>query len=501
VTKFIFALFAFFVVLSLLSCKGSAPPLETPRLPESPRTPDPIGFPYEIAEEEAEEPGDTEFADSDAEDYTEHEGLQSEELQSEDFQFEDLQFMDFEFDDLLDEKSDLEEPVEEPSEEPSEEPPEESIEEELPQEELPLPMEEEDEIQVQTQEPALLEQESSEEVEPELPGQIPEAQSPIIEPPSQVPEQEPSPPVPREPPLPPPFLRPAEPELPPPVREPLPENSLPELPGPVLPEAAGEQLVFSRTIRVTIGQVLEIPFRGTGWVYLGELGNRRGISYDSRRLDIEAGITVGQSFIFRPEIPGTYILKFYKQDFIQDYVINDHVQVIVGERNDTTGIASADRVVAEPRWPPVMSPAGGPVAETPSPAQTSSSAAVLPASPEIAPEPQNDPSTPAVGAASPQVLPEMLPNEYVRRAKQEFDAGQVESALGILDTMKQRYPLGIDEAWWLYGQLLEANSPSRDIKLALDYYRRLVDEFPQSDRVTDAQRRIAYLERYYFNIR
>jgi len=62
------------------------------------------------------------------------------------------------------------------------------------------------------------------------------------------------------------------------------------------------------------------------------------------------------------------------------------------------------------------------------------------------------------------------------------------------------YPGGSDEAYWLYGQFYEANSPNRNILLSLDYYRRLVSEYPQSSRVADARRRIAYLERYYINI-
>ena len=62
------------------------------------------------------------------------------------------------------------------------------------------------------------------------------------------------------------------------------------------------------------------------------------------------------------------------------------------------------------------------------------------------------------------------------------------------------YPGGSDEAYWLYGQFYEANSPSRNILLSLDYYRRLVNEYPQSGRLADARRRIAYLERYYINI-
>jgi tetratricopeptide (TPR) repeat protein len=231
--------------------------------------------------------------------------------------------------------------------------------------------------------------------------------------------------------------------------------------------------------------MLEIPFRGTGWVFLGELGNRRGLSYDSRKLDIERGVTVGQSFIFRADASGTYILKFYKQDFIQDLIINDNVQVIVGERSSTTGIAMAERVAAEPRWPPLpgQEPSASPLAGAVS-------------SP---PESPIEDQAPAAATAPPEVV--VSAEEYLSRARGEFDAGRVEPALAILDTMMQIYPAPADEALWLYGQLLESNSPSRDVRLALDYYRRLVRTFPQSSRAADAQRRITYLERFYFNIR
>ena len=409
-----------------------------------------------------------------------------------------------------------------------------------------------------------------------------------VEPPPAASQQTPPPPVSREPPQPPSFLRPAEPVIPPPVREPVPVplNPLPELPSRQIPETGDEKIVFSRIVRATVGQMIEIPFRGTGWVYLGELGNRRGIGYDSRRLDITQGTSSspgfieGQSFIFRAEATGTYILKFYKQDFIQDYIINDYVQVIVGDAPETLGgrfgsPVDRGRVIAEPRWPAVpgtqseaqgSSSAGGtdtavgtsPVAgavssagastgtasaetrETPSAvtspaaaAQSNSPAAeTRPAAPVIIVPETQSPAPPAitlrprqssgddgiVPVAPPQaaLLPELRqqelspaellqsnasPAEFVRRAKMEFDAGRVESALTILDAMKQRYPAGTDEAWWLYGQLLEANSSSRDVRLALEYYRRLVREYPQSSRAGDAQRRIAYLERYYFNIR
>ena len=98
-------------------------------------------------------------------------------------------------------------------------------------------------------------------------------------------------------------------------------------------------------------------------------------------------------------------------------------------------------------------------------------------------------------------VPVESPAEFVNRARQEFDAGRIVQALTILDNMMQHYPNGNDEALWLYGQLLEANSPSRDVGQALEHYRRLVREFPQSRRIPEARRRIAYLERFFFNIR
>jgi hypothetical protein len=335
-------------------------------------------------------------------------------------------------------------------------------------------------------------------VEPSAPAVVPETQVQEI-PSQQIPERPRTPPLP--PPLPPPFLRPAEPVIPPSASQELPRLPEPsfELPSRSIPDSATEeQIVFSRIVRVTVGQILEIPFRFTGWVYLGELGNRRGLAYSSRRLDIQTGVTLGQTFIFIAETAGTYILRFYRQDFILDYLVNDYVQVIVGERS---GI-ERDRIVAEPRWPPmpeIQSDATvdtvRQIPETPLPGQPQPPVGIVPLTPS---------QTPAITGselAEPKNLEPKNLDEYVRQARQEFDAGRIEQALTALDNMKQVYPNGTDEAWWLYGQLLEANSPSRDIRLALEYYRRLVREFPQSNRVQDAQRRITYLERYYFNIR
>jgi len=92
------------------------------------------------------------------------------------------------------------------------------------------------------------------------------------------------------------------------------------------------------------------------------------------------------------------------------------------------------------------------------------------------------------------------PAEYLEKAKEEFAAGRIASAISFLDRFCEQYPSGTDETWWLYGQFYEANSPSRNILAALNSYRRLVQEYPQSSRFDDARKRIAYLQRYYINI-
>ena len=354
----------------------------------------------------------------------------------------------------------------------------------------------------------------------QLPAQQAPAQQPSVQQPpaqSQVPERT----APRPPPSPPPFLGPAEPERAPPAPQETFTPTIPELPSIPRDEKPTEQVVFSRVVRLTVGQMLEIPFRGTGWVYLGELGNRRGITYDSSRRDIERGNILGQSFVFRAENPGTYILKFYKQDFIYDYIINDYVQVIVGEADDSGrgrpfSAIERGRVIAEPRWPSIPEAAGSrgeivsPAAGTASGIQRSDTTQVAepvgvepairsPAPVTVTPSPNA--TLPATSTERTGASESLSPDEYVRQAKQEFDAGRVEQALAIIEQMRQRYPSGTDEAWWLLGQLYESNSTARDIKQSLECYRTLINEYPQSNRVDDARRRIAYLERYYLNIR
>ncbi|MDR2807577.1 MAG: outer membrane protein assembly factor BamD [Spirochaetaceae bacterium] len=234
-----------------------------------------------------------------------------------------------------------------------------------------------------------------------------------------------------------------------------------------LVEAQDMSLPFSRTARVQTGQMVEIPYRGTGWVYLGELSGQRGISYEARRIDSE-----GQTFIFSIGGAGTFALKFYRQDFVQDLVINDYIMIrAVDPPRSSAGSwfrepEMAARVVVGPRWP----------------SADDALESTLPPS-----EQDSDAQSYAF-------------SDYLHLAQQAYNTKHIQQALSFMDKLVEQYPAGNDEVWWLYGQLFEAQGATRDVRSAFNYYCRLVQDYPHSPRATLALKRIAYLERYYFFI-
>lgn len=63
------------------------------------------------------------------------------------------------------------------------------------------------------------------------------------------------------------------------------------------------------------------------------------------------------------------------------------------------------------------------------------------------------------------------------------------------------HPEGMDEVYYLYGVALEQNGATKDIKRAYSFYKKLHDEFPQSQLWDMATDRMSYIERHYFSVR
>jgi tetratricopeptide (TPR) repeat protein len=75
-------------------------------------------------------------------------------------------------------------------------------------------------------------------------------------------------------------------------------------------------------------------------------------------------------------------------------------------------------------------------------------------------------------------------------------------SLELLTEYLRRHPRGegLDSAYFQLAQLYELESPLRDVRLAREYYRKVYEEFPESEHAAEAHTRILYLDRHFFHV-
>lgn len=248
-----------------------------------------------------------------------------------------------------------------------------------------------------------------------------------------------------------------------------PAIALPPAPASTAQTVPKEAAVPTRSEETPQGGRLELPFKGSGWVFLGETSGREGLKYDSRRFDGSAAI-----FLFTAERPGDYVLRFQRQDPLsgdpESLLVKVRVQDPATAAKDGSAVAAAAETL------PTSEASGA------GPAATSASA----------------PAT--TDAPASRVLPSS-PEELLRLAREELAASRIASVLEVLDRYISLFPFGSDEAFYLYGKAYEENTPYRDIKKAYANYKQIRDEWPRSRFWKQAAERVTYIERHYFDIR
>jgi hypothetical protein len=315
---------------------------------------------------------------------------------------------------------------------------------------------------------------------------------------------------------------------------------------------AERQPDIARSIAVELGSRIEIPFDGTGWTYLGERDGMDGILYESRRYQ-DSGLV----FVLNTLRQGDFVLRFQRQDLLRGTTNEELVAVKVGPKAAIlpsgtssapagggivaaggTSAASGTSSAALPGGtssrggqsssspgasvqPSASSSAGGSVTAT-SPTTgpgTASAATTAAASPSgmVSPMPSTGtasgtvpaiPASPAPASASQGLSPAsfvaslpLTPEGIVRAARAELSAGRVANCLAALDRFLELHPEGMDEVYYLYGVALEQNGATKDIKRAYSCYKKLHDDFPQSQLWDMAVDRMSYIERHYFSVR
>ncbi|MDE7392222.1 MAG: hypothetical protein K2M90_07190, partial [Treponemataceae bacterium] len=316
----------------------------------------------------------------------------------------------------------------------------------------------------------------------------------------------------------------------------------------------------SRTVTIKNNQYLDIVYPGSGWVYLGETEPNRDtkkepiVSYFGRKLG-----TTDTTFSLRSRKPGKTLLHFYKNDALTGQYIDDYLEVSI----DNESAAAGQRTTA-PAYAQVVPPkpsrqtrqayenaatdaneaksgqpendsertaeqqptspataAQRPETEPQKPAPDSPPAVVLPTADErgvrtviqtteSAPGGDSKPPAPAPsygGATAPtaesraQTAADESGADLLEQAKRAFADKQYENALDLVQRYLDDATEKIDEALFLQGQILEADSSVKSVRSAIDSYESLTKNYPMSAFWKKANNRIIYLKRFYIEIR
>ena len=316
-----------------------------------------------------------------------------------------------------------------------------------------------------------------------------------------------------------------------------------------------QSVMPSRTVGVKNNQYLDVVYPGSGWVYLGEAEENRDkkkdplFSYFGRKLD-----TTDTTFSLRSRKPGKTLLHFYKNDALTGQYIDDYLEVDVGDESAAPG----QRVTA-PSYAQVVPPKPSrqtrqsyentglnETASTPqardsgrptekSPAQTSQKQQ---SDAERAPSANATPSLSDRGIRTNIQTTESVPGSNLKspspassyggtataskdaaattepqgaigegdanqldQARRAYAAKQYETALAYVQQYLANAATDIDEALFLQGQILEADSNVKNVRAAIDAYETLTKNYPMSALWTQANNRTIYLKRFYIDIR
>lgn len=259
----------------------------------------------------------------------------------------------------------------------------------------------------------------------------------------------------------------------------------------------------SRSMTAKNNQYVDIIYPGRGWIYMGEdEGKDQILRYFGRKLGTE-----NTTFTLRTTKSGETVLHFYKNDVLKGEYIDDYLEIKVLEEsakpNERAKAPSYEESV--PQKPVRLEKNAETQEETQKTDEiknieekTSGNEQKL-SSQDKTNLKKNDVSNEVSRPEQKKSLKVDTKN-LLEQAKKDFEAKSYAQALSevqqYLDTQNTR----IDEALFLQGQILEADSEVKNIKSAIDSYNSLIKNYPASTFWQEANRRKIYLNRYYVNI-
>ncbi len=313
-------------------------------------------------------------------------------------------------------------------------------------------------------------------------------------------------------------------------------------------------IIPSRSMTVKNKQYIEVTYPGSGWVYLGETAKEPLFRYFGRKLG-----NSDTKFTLRSTKAGKTYLHFYKNDVLTSTYIDDYLEVEVENQDAKSNEKATAPSYAEVVPPkPVrtvtqispeqnsQSPAKSDGQEAQTKKETNSSAQAKPAvqqekknstetaddknvktviqdtsSPKETSQTESTPvSSPvqktkidapktAQAPAKEAETAEIASNSTIKidrsknlleEAKKSLNDKKYELALAQIQAYLDSSSTKIDEALYVQGQILEADSPVKNIKNALDSYDTLIKRYPASKFWSQANKRRIFIKRFYIDI-
>lgn len=265
----------------------------------------------------------------------------------------------------------------------------------------------------------------------------------------------------------------------------------------------------SRSVKILNYQYLDIVYPGQGWVYLGQIDNKKDFIFNGRKLG-----GTDTTFTIRSRKSGNYILHFYKNDNLTGEYIDDYLEVQVSDEKSTTNehvICPPYEEVVPKKFETKSEQTKGKVSDSlnteenktieEKPVEISTDNDKIESNIEESvtdkTEAQNITNENSENNVN---LQNFTNNELLENAKKYYNEKNYESSKKFVDRFLENSVINIDEALFLNGQILEAKSPIQNIKNAIESYDLVVKNYPQSKFWEQAKKRSIYLKRFYINI-
>lgn len=250
-----------------------------------------------------------------------------------------------------------------------------------------------------------------------------------------------------------------------------------------VPQSVPASNDFTREKHLSLGNVLEIYFPASGWVFVGDSLDFHSVLYQNRKFDSDDTI-----FFFKAMKEGESLLRFSRYDILTDTYTEESVHVIVDFSEIELGKSIVLHYSEQKKEPEEDVKKVAVVKDLPiEVAKSSSKPTVFYDEPEI--------------FAVEHIVKEQKDSKILlSEIQNKFTEEKQEEVLSLLQDFFASSVKNLDEAWFIQGQAYELNGPKKNILKALDSYTLLTNSYPDSMYWEKADERIRYIKRMYLQM-